>query len=135
VADRTEGLSSHRVVRAGWAALGLLAVVVGGIGIVVPGLPTTVFFIIAAGCFSRSSPRLERWVLGLPGIGPMVRDHRAGKGIPRRAKRAAIVTIVAMVTLSVLLLDHLAARIIVGVAGAAGISYLAWRVPTRIDDP
>ena len=31
--------------------------------IVVPGLPTTVFFIVAAACFARSNPRLEQWVL------------------------------------------------------------------------
>ena len=40
-----------------WIVLGLLSVAVGGIGIVVPGLPTTVFFIMAAACFTRSSPR------------------------------------------------------------------------------
>ena len=49
--------------------MGWVAVAVGAVGIVVPGLPTTVFFIIAASCFARSSPRFERWVLGLPGIG------------------------------------------------------------------
>ena len=53
-----------------WIALGLISVGVGAIGIIVPGLPTTVFFIIAAACFAKSSPRLERWVLDLPRIGP-----------------------------------------------------------------
>src|SRR4029450_10740469 len=58
----------HRgpVARAGWLAGGLVAVALGAVGIVVPGLPTTVFFIIAAWCFSHSSPRLERWGLHLP---------------------------------------------------------------------
>ena len=77
-----------------WFLGGWLAVALGGIGIVVPGLPTTVFFIIAAWCFSRSSPRFEQWVLDLPKIGPMVRDHRAGLGMPRRAKAWAVGTMV-----------------------------------------
>ena len=70
---------------AGWVAVGL-----GGLGIIVPGLPTTVFFIAAASCFARCSPRFEQWVLNLPRIGPMVRDHREGLGMPKRTKRYAI---------------------------------------------
>ena len=75
-----------------------------------PGLPTTVFFVIAAACFSRSSPRFEQWVLTRPGIGPMVRDYRAGLGMPRRAKVAAITCIVVVCSISVgLLVDALVA--------------------------
>ena len=70
--------------------VGFTAVGLGTIGIVVPGLPTTGFFVLAAWCFARSSPRFERWVLGLPKIGPMVRDHRDGLGMPRKAKALAI---------------------------------------------
>ena len=79
-----------------YLAGGLLCVGIGGVGVVVPGLPSTVFFIMAAWCFSRSSERLENWVLNLPGIGPLVRDYRSGLGMPRRAKIAAISCIASM---------------------------------------
>ena len=45
-------------------ALGWVFVFFGAVGIVVPGLPTTGFFVLAASCFTRSSPRFEAWVLG-----------------------------------------------------------------------
>jgi len=115
-----------------WLATGLLCTAIGGVGIVVPGLPTTVFFIGAAACFSRSSPRLERWVLGLRGIGPMVADHRAGLGMPRRAKAWAIGAIVAACGLSAgLLVDSAVVRVVIAVAGAVGVAYVGFRVPTR----
>jgi uncharacterized protein len=121
-----------RIARAGWLAGGLIAVAVGGIGIVVPGLPTTVFFIVAAWCFSHSSPRLERWVLNLPRIGPMVGDYRAGLGMPRRAKAIAISMIVVFVTLSVVLfIGSWPWRLVVLALGAIGIAYITLRVPTR----
>jgi uncharacterized membrane protein YbaN (DUF454 family) len=104
---------------------------VGGIGVVVPGLPTTVFFIIAASCFARSSPRFERWVLGLPTIGPMVRDYRAGLGMPRKAKVFAIATIAIVCSISAVLIGSLTLRLIVVVLGLVGCCYVAWRVPTR----
>jgi uncharacterized membrane protein YbaN (DUF454 family) len=118
--------------RALWTLGGLVAVAVGGIGIVVPGLPTTVCFILAAWCFSHSSERLERWVLNLPRIGPMVRDHRAGLGMPRRAKVISIAMIAIAVTLSVTLgIDRWPIRIAVLGLGVLGIAYIAARVPTR----
>jgi uncharacterized membrane protein YbaN (DUF454 family) len=114
-----------------WFALGWIAVAIGSIGIVVPGLPTTVFFIIAAACFSRSSPRFEQWVLTRPGVGPMVRDYRAGLGMPRKAKVAAIVSIVVVCGLSAWLLDRWWARAVVIGLGLVGASWVAWRVPTK----
>jgi uncharacterized membrane protein YbaN (DUF454 family) len=121
-----------RIVRSAWLVVGLLAVAIGAIGIVVPGMPTTVCFIVAAWCFSRSSHRLERWVLGLPRIGPMVRDHRAGLGMPRRAKAMAVSMIVVAVALSVTVgIDTWPTRLVVLTLGAVGVVYVAARVPTR----
>jgi len=118
--------------RVAWLAMGMVAVALGGIGIVVPGLPTTVFFIVAASCFARSSPRFERWVLDLPRIGPLVRDHRAGLGMPRRVKAVALSMMWAAILLSGLALRHrplVAAGVLV--LGLIGTAYILWRVPTR----
>lgn len=118
-------------VRAAWSTFGLAAVGVGAIGIVVPGLPTTVFFIIAAWAFSKSSPRLEAWVLGLPRIGPMVQDHRDGLGMPRRAKRIAITMVVLFVGLSAWVAGNAVLSTAIVALGIVGISYIWFRVPTK----
>lgn len=125
-------VSRHRTVRTAYLAGGFVAVGFGGVGVVVPGLPTTVFFIIAAWAFSRSSPRFEQWVLDLPGVGPMVTDHRAGLGMPRRAKVIAATMIVVACSLSAALgfATWLPRAIVLG-AGAVGIAWITWRVPTR----
>jgi uncharacterized protein len=114
-----------------WFLGGWLAVALGGIGIVVPGLPTTVFFIIAASCFARSSPRFEQWVLDLPRIGPMVRDHRAGLGMPRRAKAWAVGTMLVFAGASALTVGHLALSLTILGFVAIGAWYVLYRVPTR----
>ena len=115
-----------------WLGLGLLCVAIGGVGIVVPGLPTTVFFIVAAWAFSRSSPRLERWVLDLPTIGPLVADYRAGLGMPVRAKAWAIGVMALFVGLStVFLLDAIVLRLVIGGLGIVGAAYITFVVPTR----
>jgi uncharacterized protein len=118
--------------RGAWVAAGLVAVALGGIGIVVPGLPTTVFFIVAASCFARSSPRFERWVLGLPRVGVLVSNYRDGLGMPRRAKVWAIGMIVLFAgTSAVLSLDRPVLAGAIAALGAVGIAYILVRVPTR----
>ena len=115
-----------------WFAAGWLSVGLGGLGIVVPGLPTTVFFIVAAWCFARCSPRFEQWVLDLPKVGPMVRDHRAGLGMSRRAKAIAIAMIVLFAGGSgVFLIGNRAVGAAVVALGLVGVAYVGFRVPTR----
>lgn len=120
-----------RIARGAWCIVGVLAVALGGIGVIVPGLPTTVFFIIAAWAFSKSSPRLEAWVLGLPRIGPMVHDHRNGLGMPRRAKFLASAMIVLFAGGSAWLVDSGVLRSTILATGTIGIAYITLRVPSR----
>ncbi len=123
---------ANPLIRALWLGLGFLSVGVGVLGIIIPGLPTTVFFVVAAACFSRSNPRFEQWVLNLPTIGPMVRDYRAGLGMPKRAKVAAIGSIVVACSLSAFLaVDRVLVKVAILAAGAVGIAWILWRIPTR----
>ena len=117
--------------RAAFLTVGCLAVVLGTIGIIVPGLPTTGFFVLAAACFARSSPRFERWVLDLPTVGPMVRDYRAGLGMPRRAKVLAITMMLVACGISSAVAGSLPVAMVILAAGAVGTWYVGWRVPTR----
>ena len=112
--------------------LGFICVLVGIIGIVVPGLPTTVFMIVAAWLFSISNPRFEKWLLGLPKIGPAISNFREGLGMPKKAKLFALSSIFIFSALAtVLLLRNIFLRsLVVGVA-VIGIWYIIARVPTR----
>jgi uncharacterized membrane protein YbaN (DUF454 family) len=69
--------------------MGCLLLALGAIGAVTPLLPTTIFLIGAAGCFARSSPRLEAWLLNHPSFGKTLRDWGAHGAISRPAKMMA----------------------------------------------
>jgi len=78
-----------RAMRVGWLLLGLFFVGLGIVGAFLPLMPTTIFLILAAGCFAHSSPRLEAWLLDHPRHGPTLRAWRAEGAISRRGKQAA----------------------------------------------
>ena len=77
----------------------------GAVGIVVPLLPTVVFWIVAAWCFGRSSPRLEAWLLDHPSAGPHIRGWRERGAIERRAKWLATATLAASSAAGLVLLE------------------------------
>ena len=76
-----------------WNVLGFGFLVIGTIGIVLPLLPTVVFYIAAAACFARGSERFETWMLNHPTIGPPVRNWRETGAIPFYAKLSATIMI------------------------------------------
>ena len=112
--------------------LGFIFVGLGFIGIIIPGMPTTVFMILAAACFAKSSPKFEQWILDLPGIGRFVQDHRDGLGMPQKSKAIAITMMVLAVTLSIIFaITSTLVQILVGGVGIIGVWYVGVRVPTK----
>lgn len=124
-------LARHAWLRALYSALGLLCVGLGAIGVVLPGWPTTVWLLVAAFFFARSSPRFYAWLLRHPWFGPLVRDVRAGRGIPLRAKVLAVSMIVLFAGSSTVLLWSRPWLSLL-VAGCAAVGTLVvLRQPTR----
>jgi uncharacterized protein len=69
--------------------LGLLCLALGVLGAFLPLMPSTVFFICAAGCFAYASPRLEAWLLSFAFIRRPVIAWRERGAIALPAKVAA----------------------------------------------
>ena len=69
----------------------VLCLVMGVIGVIVPGLPTTVFILLAAWAAARSSPRLHGWLMRHRLFGPMLVNWQNGGFVSRRAKWSATI--------------------------------------------
>ena len=109
---------------------GLLCVGLGALGVVVPGLPTTPFLLLASWLFYRSSPRLQEWLLQ-SWLGTYIRSYHRHGGMTAPQKAGAVGIMVAMVLLStfVFIPAGSVARIIVPIAGAVGMLTVIFAVP------
>lgn len=76
--------------RHGLFLLGSVSFAVGAVGLVLPLLPTTIFWIVAAWAWSKSCPRLQQRLYAAPGVGQHVRAWIEEGRISRRGKHFAL---------------------------------------------
>jgi len=111
--------------------LGLLSLTIGVLAIVIPGLPTTPFLLMAAALFMRSSDRLYQKVMANRIVGPYIREFRENKGMTKRTKLHAIGTMWVMIAIScIFFVDDWMIRIIIISVGLIGTIVMGFIVPT-----
>lgn len=115
--------------------VGIVAVILGIIGLFLPLLPTTPFLLLASACFARGSDRLHNWLLSHGVFGRYLRDFEAGRGIPLRGKVVATILMWGSLAYSIYRFDILALRAALVVTGACVSIYLWRHVPTMRQAP
>lgn len=73
--------------------LGSIMVAIGAVGIVLPGLPTTIFLIIAAYFYTHSSPSLYNKLMNNKRFGPLITNFTKYRGITYNDRIKALITI------------------------------------------
>lgn len=110
--------------RLAFAGIGVASVGLGWLGVFVPGLPTTIFLIIASYCFTRSCPWLEQRLLRIPLFAPYMKMLDEGRGMSKKAATSALLSMWSCVSVSLGVL-YLAGRLGPVVATAIVLSALA----------
>lgn len=107
------------------AALGLLSLVLGILGIFLPVLPTTPFLLLASFLFLRSSRSLYEWLMNHPKLGPYISNFLVHKSIPLRVKIISVSMVwITLLYCAVMVAEHWAFRaffVLIAVAVTAHI--------------
>ncbi|MCI1737629.1 MAG: YbaN family protein [Pseudomonas veronii] len=126
--------STSRIARLLFGLLAYVSLGIGLVAIVVPGLPTTEFILLAAWAATKSSPRLSAWLENHRLFGPILFNWRNGKIIARRAKISATVSMLFCALLMLLTLDH-GWPIYLTIAGMSLGNLWIWSRPERLARP
>ncbi|MEO8538405.1 MAG: YbaN family protein [bacterium] len=113
--------SRSRVVRWAYLSVGTLLVGVGILGIFLPLLPSTVFFLMALGCYGKSSPSAYRWMTTNRLFGRQLRNYREEKGATISTKVVSLASLWIGIGASEYFIDNLWVRLLL-VAIALGVS-------------
>ena len=96
-------MAFYRVI---YFSFGLFLTGLGLVGVIIPGLPTTIFMILAAACFFRSSTKMYNWVINHPLFGESVLRFRTGEGMPIKAKYTSIIMMWFFISTSIFFFLH-----------------------------
>ena len=107
--------------------LGSFFVCLGFIGIIIPGIPTTVFLLLSAWFFSRSSPFLENWLINHKLFGRLIRDWNEHKSISRKSKIVAVIIIIPTFAFSIYSSLNMIIDILLGITCISLCAYLISR--------
>ena len=107
---------------------GLAFVGLGIVGVILPILPTTPFLLVAAACFAKSSPYMQKKLLANKVFGPLIYEWQKHRCIPRKAKRVALLTMIFSAVCSAYLLQNFMLTVLVFVLIIGPFIFL-WRLP------
>lgn len=109
--------------RIAWFVGGLVSLAFGVFGALLPLLPTVPFLILAAFCFARGHPRLERWLVEHRRFGPPVQAWRNRGAIGPRAKFAALAafTLSAAMGLALLAWPWAVVSLVIAIVGGSWV--------------
>lgn len=116
-----------------WMALGFLSLGMAYIGVVVPGIPFSIFLVFATYCFAKSSPRMHAWIYNHKYFGPFLTNWTEKKVFPQKMKYAMI----AVMSSSAALLWFSTGNIKATLWSAgfmALVAVWAWRFPGSVKD-
>ena len=129
-AESSVRIHNRRIIRWTLWFAGTVFVGIGILGIFLPLLPTTVFFLMAAWCYARSSHKFYLWMHQNRYFGKYIKDYREGRGITPTSKAVSIAILWATVISSALFAtDSLVAGIVLAVI-AIGVTIHLILVPT-----
>lgn len=110
---------------------GTLCLMIGLIGVIVPGLPTTPFLLLTAGLYVRSSDRLYRKLIENRFVGGYITRWQSQKGLSLRTKWFSVITMWLMISISILwMIDSALVKVLVLLIGLIGTLIMGFIIPT-----
>ena len=107
-----------------WTTVGTVSLGVGTLGLVLPVLPATPFFLLSAYAYWRGSTRLHSWLIHHRTIGPLITDYLTHHGLKRSTKIRALAFLWISIALSVITVDSLPIRVLLPLIACGSTTYL-----------
>lgn len=115
-----------------YLVIAYLALAIAFLGVVLPGLPATEFFLLAAWAAGKGSPRLHRWMINHKMIGPPLKNWQQHGIISVKTKLLASISMLLAAVFLYLKVTHLPSLIFCLAGMSLGILWL-WSRPSQSD--
>jgi len=126
----TQKIAKNKITRFLLIICGYFSIALAVLGAFLPLLPTTVFILLAAYFFGKSSEKMHNWLLSNKWFGSYIKNYQEGRGIPLHSKVTAILSMwLLMIASGIWATDLLIVRILLFLVGT-GVTIHLLRMPT-----
>jgi uncharacterized membrane protein YbaN (DUF454 family) len=115
-----------------WYSLGMLSLGMAYIGLVVPGIPFSIFLVFAAFCFAKSSKRMHDWLYNHKWFGEFLTNWTNHRVFPLKAKYMMVAVMSSSLAIMWFTTGNIKAMFWAGITMLA-VAIWAWRYPSSID--
>ena len=119
--------------RALWFSLGMFCLGMAYIGVVTPGIPFSIFLVIAAYSFAKSSKKWHDWIYNHKYFGPFLNNWVNYRVFPFYAKISMIIVMSSTLVITWFMLHNLTMILWTG-GFMLGVAIWAWRYPSTKEE-
>ena len=116
-----------------WFTAGIISLGMAYVGIVMPGIPFSVFLVFSAFCFSKSSKRMHDWLYNHKHFGPFLTNWTNHKVFPLKMKYMMLAVMSSSLSILWFTTHNWKAALGVG-ATMAIVAVWSWRYPSTIEE-
>lgn len=96
-----------------WLIIGIVSMVLGAIGVVLPVLPTTPFLLLASFCFAKGSDRFHKWFIGTKLYKKHLESFVTSRSMTLKTKLCILLPASAMLILAMLAMSNIYGRVFI----------------------
>lgn len=96
-----------------WLMIGIVSMVLGAIGVVLPVLPTTPFLLLASFCFAKGSDRFHKWFIGTKLYKKHLESFVTSRSMTLKTKLCVLLPASAMLILAMLAMSNIYGRVFI----------------------
>lgn len=96
-----------------WLMIGIVSMVLGAIGVVLPVLPTTPFLLLASFCFVKGSDRFHKWFIGTKLYKKHLESFVTSRSMTLKTKLCILLPASAMLILAMLAMSNIYGRVFI----------------------
>jgi uncharacterized membrane protein YbaN (DUF454 family) len=115
-----------------WYSLGMLSLGMAYIGLVVPGIPFSIFLVFAAFCFAKSSKKMHDWLYNHKWFGEFLTNWTTYRVFPLKAKYAMVAVMSSSLAIMWFTTGNIKAVFWAGITMLA-VAIWTWRYPSSVD--
>ena len=116
-----------------YQGFGFFCVGMAYIGFVTPGIPFSIFLVLAAWAFAKSSPRMHAWLYNHPWFGEFLTNWTTKKVFPTWAKYAMIIVMSSTLAFTWFATGNIKAVMYSGIF-MLGVAIWSWRYPGSVNE-